>query len=255
MSEYFTETNLSVMADLKGDNVCSAIFEEYKAVKAEINSRLSGGQFIINLSITITLAIIGGLQFWYKNTFIDSNYNSLSIYSKISGTALTYVDVLSFFFLFGAVITICFCAIYIGGDIMIGQLASYVNKWLRPKLEDYILFGIGEKISLWEWEEYKNYKQFSSGWMLSGIFINSARYITSIVPSLIFFGAYITNRFDIDFFKYWKNSFVVFMDLYFLERILLSMFFIMIFAVIVLMYNVVVIYLRISKKEYRPSDR
>lgn len=167
----------------KTEIVSSAIFEEYKSLKAEIYERLKSGQNIINVTITFTLSIVGFLGILQKTLFDGSS----------RGLPFSFESIVTITYLIGAVVTVCFSLMYVGDDIMIGQLAFYINNQLRPKIERLISSNLNIVIPLWEWEEFKNSRQLSN--KLVGVFVYSARYISSVAPSILFFLAYFFYRF------------------------------------------------------------
>jgi hypothetical protein len=156
-----------------------AILEEYRSLKAEIKDRLQSGQQIVNLSIAFSVGVVGFLQFIQNtNTISQSNIK----------------EVVTYAYLIGATISACFGLMYLGDDITIGHLASYINQSLRPKMEALISEFPQKAISIWEWEDFRNVKQFSMPMVVLGALINSSKYILTIIPSILLLVAYFLYR-------------------------------------------------------------
>jgi hypothetical protein len=172
-----------------------AILEEFKILKSEIRDRFQIGQQITNLSITFSIGIVGFLQFLQKdNTLFTVNSKEIIIYT----------------YLIGSVISSCFGLMYLGQDVTIGHLATYINQKLRPKLETIMLQSSGQQHSIWEWDDFRSQQQFRSPMSFLGLLINSPRYLLTILPSIILFFTYFASR---DSFKAYSILEIIFIIL------------------------------------------
>ena len=171
-----------------------AILEEFKILKSEIRDRFQIGQQITNLSITFSIGIVGFLQFLQKdNTFSAINPKDTIVYTC----------------LIGSLISSCFGLMYLGQDVTIGHLATYINQKLRPKLEAIMLQSSGQQRSIWEWDDFRNQEQFRMPMLFLGSLINSSRYILTIAPSIILFIAYFLNRDSLKFYSILEFIFII----------------------------------------------
>ncbi|MHB9057091.1 MAG: hypothetical protein ACYC2P_13250 [Paludibacteraceae bacterium] len=159
--------------------VRDAVIEEYKTSKVEIQERLKNGQQITNLSIAFSVGIVSILQLIKQGGIVQTT---------IAGDVLTYG------YLIAASLLSCFGLLYIGEDIAIGHLATYINQKLRPIMESMIKERSGQIHKIWEWEDFRNEQQFRMPMLLLGGLINSSKHILIIAPALLFFIAYLTSR-------------------------------------------------------------
>ena len=219
--------------------ISSAIFEEYKSLKAEIFERLKSGQNIINVTMTFTLSIIGFLGILQKTLFDGAS----------RGLPFTFESIVTITYLIGAVVTVCFSLMDVGDDIMIGQLAFYINNQLRPKIERLISSNLNIEMPLWEWEEFKIKRQLTNK-KVSNI-VSSARYISSLLPSILFIFAYIIYRFKNYALTYeYKLILETYKGLSFAELLFLILYIVLMVGLVIQIEYLIRLYRSISVNEY-----
>jgi hypothetical protein len=198
----------------------NVIIEEYKSLKSEIQDRLKSGQQITNLSIIFSVGIISFLELLKKDIIIPSSYIG---------------DFLPYSYLISAIVSSCFGLMYLGEDISIAHLATYINQKLRPHMISILQEKSKNKNSIWGWEDFRSKQQFRMPMIILGVPINSSKYILTIAPSIILFIAYLMSR-----------NYSIRITL--LEIILLIIFTIFIIMLLVLLIYEAIIYKNISKK-------
>lgn len=153
-----------------------ALIEEFKCTRAEVNLHLSNEQQITNITATLIAGTIAATQL----------LPSLNV--------LTTPTSLWSFLLVASLLLTSLAFMYLGEDVFISQLATYVQQVLRPKMEAILFKASGEKINMWEWDEFYNKNVFYSARVIPATFISIAKFALPTLPSLIILIAYLNQR-------------------------------------------------------------
>lgn len=165
-----------IALEYQEENEFSCLLEEYRALRAEIVSRLESQQEILNYTVVLIAAALP-----FGGTIIDNKQ-----YTFLLLIPLVF-DLLAWLFLVQ--------------ENMIDALGVYLNVRLAPRMEQLLGHKLQTKDPMWEWELFQ-YSTFYGSFLrrILQAILGAVRYILPILPGGVSIIAYWSLFYFLDFY-------------------------------------------------------
>jgi hypothetical protein len=171
-----------------------ALLTEYRSLRREILNRLTSQQQTINFAIALIAAVFAIRQL--LPIFGDTGLNA---------EALRPIYILL------SIAFSAFALMYAEHDYMMADIATYINRHLRPRMERILDKMPNTSPGIWEWDEFRDQAHYRSFMATSLYFVMSAsRYAITTIPGFSLLLIYWLGRESGDDIPLWEVSLFVF---------------------------------------------